>query len=161
ETQVRDADADERKRRVEDRNRERGPEAVGVEDGREQQHGRVQCLEPDDQQEREVVRSSPRGARLDRRRPPARPTWVGGPSWRALSRWQRLDSVIRTEDSRRGRIDAMNGRRGLMAVVAALALALGAAVLPAQEREPVRIGLIYTNSGPLAQLGIDMRDANV
>ena len=27
-----------------------------------------------------------------------------------------------------------------------------------QEREPVRIGIIYTNTGPLAQLGIDMRD---
>ena len=40
-------------------------------------------------------------------------------------------------------------------------LLLLALVVPAsdsQEREPVRIGLIYTNTGPLAQLGIDMRD---
>jgi branched-chain amino acid transport system substrate-binding protein len=32
---------------------------------------------------------------------------------------------------------------------------------PAQEREPVRLGIIYTNSGPLAQLGVDMRDGNL
>ena len=54
-----------------------------------------------------------------------------------------LDSPVRTVESRRGRRD------------------LGAHVVPAQDREPVRIGLIYTNSGPLAQLGIDMRDANL
>src|SRR5262245_4554551 len=55
----------------------------------------------------------------------------------------------------------MNGRCGLtLAIIAMIALGLGSDV-PSQEREPVRIGLIYTNSGPLAQLGIDMRDANL
>ena len=42
-----------------------------------------------------------------------------------------------------------------------LGLLLGATAAYAQEREPVRIGLIYTNAGPLAQLGIDMRDGNL
>ena len=41
---------------------------------------------------------------------------------------------------------------------ALLGLALVAASAESQEREPVKIGIIYTNTGPLAQLGIDMRD---
>src|SRR3989449_6928806 len=40
-------------------------------------------------------------------------------------------------------------------------LLLGASVAQGQEREAVKIGLIYTNTGPLAQLGIDMRDGNL
>src|SRR5258705_13335463 len=44
-------------------------------------------------------------------------------------------------------------------------LALGLLVVGSgagsQERDPVKIGLIYTNTGPLAQLGIDMRDGNL
>ena len=39
-----------------------------------------------------------------------------------------------------------------------LGLSLVAYAVESQEREPVRIGIIYTNTGPLAQLGIDMRD---
>jgi hypothetical protein len=42
-----------------------------------------------------------------------------------------------------------------------LGLLLVAPAVHGQEREPVRIGIIYTNSGPLAQLGIDMRDGNL
>jgi len=42
-----------------------------------------------------------------------------------------------------------------------LGLLLVASAVHGQEREPVRIGIIYTNSGPLAQLGIDMRDGNL
>lgn len=42
-----------------------------------------------------------------------------------------------------------------------LGLVLVAPAVHGQEREPVRIGIIYTNSGPLAQLGIDMRDGNL
>ncbi len=37
-------------------------------------------------------------------------------------------------------------------------LLLVTAAPQAQEREPVRIGVIYTNTGPLGQLGVDMRD---
>src|SRR5713226_5490306 len=44
------------------------------------------------------------------------------------------------------------------ALLVLLALLLATAAAHAQEREPVRIGLIYTNSGTLAQLGLDMRD---
>jgi branched-chain amino acid transport system substrate-binding protein len=43
-------------------------------------------------------------------------------------------------------------------VLAALATLLVGAVTHGQDRGPVRIGMIYTNVGPLAQLGIDMRD---
>jgi len=42
-----------------------------------------------------------------------------------------------------------------------VALLLPLLVVPfgqGQDKEPVRIGIIYTNTGPLAQLGIDMRD---
>src|SRR2546423_4290812 len=39
-----------------------------------------------------------------------------------------------------------------------LGLSLVAYAVESQEREPIRIGIIYTNTGPLAQLGIDMRD---
>jgi len=42
-----------------------------------------------------------------------------------------------------------------------LGLVLVTPAVHGQEREPVRIGIIYTNSGPLAQLGIDMRDGNL
>src|SRR5262245_43055769 len=42
-----------------------------------------------------------------------------------------------------------------------LALSLAVPAVRGQEREPVKIGLIYTNTGPLAQLGIDMRDGNL
>src|SRR5262245_17035907 len=51
-----------------------------------------------------------------------------------------------------------------MAIPRSLALLLTLTVLliapsgQTQEKEPVRIGIIYTNTGPLAQLGIDMRD---
>ena len=56
----------------------------------------------------------------------------------------------------------MNRRLGFWPVVVAVVmLAHGTAIAPAQEREPVRIGLIFTNSGPLAQLGLDMRDGNL
>jgi branched-chain amino acid transport system substrate-binding protein len=39
-----------------------------------------------------------------------------------------------------------------------LGLLVVAPATQSQEKEPVRIGIIYTNTGPLAQLGIDMRD---
>ncbi len=42
-----------------------------------------------------------------------------------------------------------------------LGFLLVASAVHGQEREPVRIGIIYTNTGPLAQLGIDMRDGNL
>lgn len=42
--------------------------------------------------------------------------------------------------------------------VLALVLVLALGVAAGQERAPVRIGMIYTNVGPLAQLGLDMRD---
>ena len=45
---------------------------------------------------------------------------------------------------------------GCASLVLGLSLAVPAA--RGQEREPVRLGIIYTNTGPLAQLGIDMRD---
>ena len=43
-------------------------------------------------------------------------------------------------------------------VVSTLLLVLVVGLTHAQDRAPVRIGMIYTNVGPLAQLGIDMRD---
>jgi branched-chain amino acid transport system substrate-binding protein len=45
-----------------------------------------------------------------------------------------------------------------LAVLAALAVLLAVGTTRAQERSAVRIGMIHTNVGPLAQLGIDMRD---
>ena len=39
-----------------------------------------------------------------------------------------------------------------------LLLFSGGLAVEGQERPPVRIGIIYTNTGPLAQLGLDMRD---
>lgn len=48
--------------------------------------------------------------------------------------------------------------RGAGRIAMVLALLLGAAPAQGQERGPVRIGIIYTNSGPLAQLGLDLRD---
>jgi branched-chain amino acid transport system substrate-binding protein len=48
--------------------------------------------------------------------------------------------------------------RLLRGTALALALSLVGFGVQSQEREPVRIGIIYTNTGPLAQLGIDMRD---
>ena len=41
------------------------------------------------------------------------------------------------------------------------ALALAASAAKAEDREPIRLGIIYTNNGPLAQLGVDMRDGNL
>lgn len=46
-------------------------------------------------------------------------------------------------------------------LVLALGLGLVATIAESQEREPIKIGIIYTNTGPLAQLGIDMRDGNL
>ncbi len=48
--------------------------------------------------------------------------------------------------------------RSLRWTALALALSLVGFGIEGQEREPVRIGIVYTNTGPLAQLGIDMRD---
>src|SRR2546430_17269638 len=48
--------------------------------------------------------------------------------------------------------------RSLRWTALALALSFVGFGVESQEREPVRIGIIYTNTGPLAQLGIDMRD---
>jgi branched-chain amino acid transport system substrate-binding protein len=53
----------------------------------------------------------------------------------------------------------MNTRWSLAAVVTTLAaVLLGGSAALSQERGPVRLGMIYTNVGPLAQLGTDMRD---
>jgi len=51
--------------------------------------------------------------------------------------------------------------RALRAAVLALILSLAVSAVGSQERDPVKIGLIFTNTGPLAQLGIDMRDGNL
>src|SRR5215813_5518745 len=51
--------------------------------------------------------------------------------------------------------------RTLRSAMLALALSLVSFGVGGQEREPVKIGLIFTNTGPLAQLGIDMRDGNL
>jgi branched-chain amino acid transport system substrate-binding protein len=48
--------------------------------------------------------------------------------------------------------------RGHIVVFTALTLVVAAAFAHGQDRPAVRIGMIYTNVGPLAQLGIDMRD---
>jgi branched-chain amino acid transport system substrate-binding protein len=48
--------------------------------------------------------------------------------------------------------------RPYLAVLTLLVAVLAGAVATAQERSAVRIGMIHTNVGPLAQLGIDMRD---
>jgi len=50
------------------------------------------------------------------------------------------------------------GHRSLRWTALAVALSLVGFGVESQEREPVRIGIVYTNTGPLAQLGIDMRD---
>src|SRR6059036_774846 len=50
------------------------------------------------------------------------------------------------------------GHRAFRVAALGLALALVGGGVGSQERDPVKIGLIYTNTGPLAQLGIDMRD---
>jgi branched-chain amino acid transport system substrate-binding protein len=52
-------------------------------------------------------------------------------------------------------------RRAVRLVALALGLSLVGGGVVGQERDPVKIGLIYTNTGPLAQLGIDMRDGNL
>src|SRR5262245_15531642 len=52
-------------------------------------------------------------------------------------------------------------RRAVRLAALALALSLVGGGVLGQEREPLKIGLIYTNTGPLAQLGIDMRDGNL
>jgi branched-chain amino acid transport system substrate-binding protein len=52
----------------------------------------------------------------------------------------------------------MRSARGI-ALVAALLLAASPA--PGQDRGSVKIGFIYTNTGPLAQLGLDLRDGFV
>src|ERR671922_2605935 len=46
----------------------------------------------------------------------------------------------------------------LRCAVILFGLLLLASATQSQEKEPVRIGIIYTNTGPLAQIGIDMRD---
>jgi branched-chain amino acid transport system substrate-binding protein len=51
--------------------------------------------------------------------------------------------------------------RALRVVALALVLVLVRSGAGSQERDPVKIGLIFTNTGPLAQLGIDMRDGNL
>src|SRR5262249_26020421 len=51
--------------------------------------------------------------------------------------------------------------RALCSGMLALAVLLVSFDVGSQERDPVRIGLIFTNTGPLAQLGIDMRDVNL
>src|SRR5256885_13452835 len=48
--------------------------------------------------------------------------------------------------------------RSLRWTALAVALSLVGFGVESQEREPVRIGIVYTNTGPLARLGIDMRD---
>ena len=53
------------------------------------------------------------------------------------------------------------GHRAFRVAALGLALALVGGGVGSQERDPVKIGLIYTNTGPLAQLGIDMRDGNL
>ena len=70
ETQVPDTDAHECKRCVEDRNRERGSETVGVEGRREQQHRRIDPPQPDDQREGDIVGFARCGARADLRHGP-------------------------------------------------------------------------------------------
>jgi len=50
------------------------------------------------------------------------------------------------------------GHRSLRWTALAVALSLVGFGVESQEREPVRIGIVYTNTGPLARLGIDMRD---
>lgn len=52
-------------------------------------------------------------------------------------------------------------RRALRWAPLGLGLLLAASAGAGQEREPVRIGIISTNTGPLAQLGPDMRDGNL
>ncbi len=52
----------------------------------------------------------------------------------------------------------MSGLRPHIVVLTTLAVLVVGALTHAQDRAPVRIGMIYTNVGPLAQLGIDMRD---
>jgi branched-chain amino acid transport system substrate-binding protein len=49
-------------------------------------------------------------------------------------------------------------RKTLGSIALVVALSLGVLVADGQEKEPIRIGFIFTNAGPLAQLGIDMRD---
>jgi branched-chain amino acid transport system substrate-binding protein len=52
-------------------------------------------------------------------------------------------------------------RRVLRLAGFVLILSLVSFGVGSQERDPVKIGLIFTNTGPLAQLGIDMRDGNL
>src|SRR5262245_1752819 len=53
------------------------------------------------------------------------------------------------------------GHRTLRLAALALVVSLVGSGVGSQERDPVKIGLIFTNTGPLAQLGIDMRDGNL
>src|SRR5262245_55376809 len=50
--------------------------------------------------------------------------------------------------------------RAVRLVALALGLALVGGGVASQERDSLKIGIIYTNTGPLAQLGIDIRHGN-
>src|SRR5262245_48374886 len=52
----------------------------------------------------------------------------------------------------------MSRWRPHVAVLTLLVAVMAVGVTAGQERFPVRIGMIHTHVGPLAQLGIDMRD---